>query len=136
MDRVGKNTPRVPDVCKRISGADPDPKAEGCEDETYIFSFAVVNQRHSMLCVLLYNIIITHSTKMSTVNFAYNDNRRGIKKVSLFAKCRYTRSLIIIMYYSGMGLCSGHGNSVVIRELSLYPQSLLAKLTVVWLVTH
>ena len=30
-----------------------------------------------------------------------------------------------------MGLCSGHGNSVVIRELSLYPQSLLAKLTVV-----
>ena len=35
------------------------------------------------------------------------------------------------MYSSGMGLCSGHGNSVVIRELSLYPQSLLAKLTVV-----
>ena len=34
------------------------------------------------------------------------------------------------MYYSGMGLCSGHGDSVVIRELSLYPQSLLAKLTV------
>ena len=30
-----------------------------------------------------------------TVNFAYNDIRRGIKKVSLFAKCRYTRSLII-----------------------------------------
>ena len=29
-----------------------------------------------------------------------------------------------------MGLCSGYGNSVVIRELSLYPQSLLAKLTV------
>ena len=34
------------------------------------------------------------------------------------------------MYYSGMGLCSGHGNSVVIREFSLCPQSLLAKLTV------
>ena len=34
------------------------------------------------------------------------------------------------MYYSWMGLCSGHGHSVVIRELSLYPQSLLAKLTV------
>ena len=34
------------------------------------------------------------------------------------------------MYYTGMGLCSGHGNSVVIRELSLYPQSLLAKVTV------
>ena len=64
-----------------------------------------------------------------TVNLAYNDTRRGIKNVSLFAKCRYTRSLII-MYYSGMGLCSGHGNSVAIRELSLYPQSLLAKLTV------
>ena len=29
-----------------------------------------------------------------------------------------------------MGLCSGHGSSVVIHELSLYPQSLLAKLTV------
>ena len=34
------------------------------------------------------------------------------------------------MYYSWMGLSSGHGNSVVIRELSLYPQPLLAKLTV------
>ena len=32
---------------------------------------------------------------MSTVNFAYNDTQRDIKKVSLFAKCRYTRSLII-----------------------------------------
>ena len=41
--------------------------------------------------------------KLCTVNFAYNDTRRGINKVSLFAKCRYTRSLII-MYYSGMGL--------------------------------
>ena len=52
--------------CRRTTypGADPDPKAEGCEDETYIFSFAVVNQRHSML---LYNIIITHSTKMSSM---------------------------------------------------------------------
>ena len=30
-----------------------------------------------------------------------------------------------------MVLCSGHENYVVIRELSLYPQSLLAKLTVV-----
>ena len=30
-----------------------------------------------------------------TVNFAYNDTRRSIKKVSIFAKCRYTRSLII-----------------------------------------
>ena len=36
------------------------------------------------------------------------------------------------MYYSWMGLCSGHGNSVVIRELSLYPQSLLAKSTVIY----
>ena len=33
--------------------------------------------------------------KYATVNFAYNDTLRGIKKVSLFAKCRYTRSLII-----------------------------------------
>ena len=68
-------------------------------------------------------------TSIHTVNFAYNDTQRGIKKVSLFAKCRYTRSLII-MYYRWKGLCSGHGNAVVIRELSLYPQSLLAKLTV------
>ena len=58
-----------------------------------------------------------------TVNFAYNDTRWGIRKVSLFAKSHY-------MYYSRMGLCSGHGNSVVIRELSLDPKSLLAKLTV------
>ena len=36
------------------------------------------------------------------------------------------------MFYSWMELCSGHGNSVVIRELSLYPQSLLAKLTVAY----
>ena len=34
------------------------------------------------------------------------------------------------MYYSWKGLCSAHGNAVVIRELSLYPQSLLAELTV------
>ena len=34
-------------------------------------------------------------------------------------------------YFEVDGTCSGHGNSVVIRELSLYPQSLLAKLTVV-----
>ena len=33
--------------------------------------------------------------RAGTVNLAYNDTRRGIKKVSLFAKCRYTRSLII-----------------------------------------
>ena len=65
----------------------------------------------------------SHGLESCTINFAYNDTRRGIKKVSLFAK-------LIILYYSGMGLCSGHGNSVVIRELSLYPQSLLAKLTV------
>ena len=72
---------------------------------------------------------IMHSVSISsTVNFAYNDTQRGIKKVSLCAKCRYTRSLI--MYYSWKGLCSGHENAVVIRELSLYPQSLLAKLTV------
>ena len=35
-----------------------------------------------------------------------------------------------------MGLCSGHRNSVVIRELSLYPQSLLAKLSVMRLRNH
>ena len=35
---------------------------------------------------------------MTTVNFGYNNTRRGIRKVSLFAKCRYTRSLIIYIY--------------------------------------
>ena len=34
------------------------------------------------------------------------------------------------MCHSWMGLCSEHDNYVVIRELSLYPQSLIAKLTV------
>ena len=34
------------------------------------------------------------------------------------------------MCHSWKGLCSEHENYVVIRELSLYPQSLLAKLTV------
>ena len=48
-------------------------------------------------------------------------------------RCPYSRSVGIpevSLYSSGMGLCSGHGNSVVVRELSLYSQSLLAKLTV------
>ena len=40
----------------------------------------------------LVRLMINVST---VVNFAYNDTRRGIRKVSLFAKCRYTRSLII-----------------------------------------
>ena len=38
-----------------------------------------------------------------TVNLAYNDTRRGIRKVSLLAKCR-------CMCNSWMGLCSRHGN--------------------------
>ena len=37
----------------------------------------------------------------NTVNFAYNDTRRGIRKVSLFVKCRYTRSLIICAQWDG-----------------------------------
>ena len=49
-------------------------------------------------------------------------------------KCPYSRSVVIpevsLLCYSWMGLCSGHEISVVIRELSLHPQSLLAKLTV------
>ena len=70
---------------------------------------------------------------VTTINFAYNDTRRGIKKVSLFAKCRYTRSLIIIIILCikvGRDFALGMDYVVVIRELSLYPQSLLAKLTV------
>ena len=50
------------------------------------------------------------------VNFAYNDTRRGIRKVSLLVKCRYTRSLIVCNY-SSIGLCCGHGNSVVISAV-------------------
>ena len=34
------------------------------------------------------------------------------------------------MYYSYMRFCSGDGNSAVLRELTLYAQSLVAKLTV------
>ena len=49
--------------------------------------------------------------------------------MSSSAKCPYTRSLIICITVR-WEFFSGHGNSVVIRELSLYPQSLLAKLTV------
>ena len=46
-----------------------------------------------------------------------------IRKMLLYPKSHYN-------VLHGMGLCSGHGNSVVIRELSLYQQSLLVKLTV------
>ena len=67
--------------------------------------------------------------RVCTVNFAYNDTRRGVKKVSLFAKCRYTQSLIICSTV-GRSVASGHGNPAVIRELFLYPQPLLAKMTV------
>ena len=51
-------------------------------------------------------------------------------------KCPYPRSVLItevslyVYRYRKNGLCSGHGHSVLIREMSLYPQSLLAKLTV------
>ena len=55
------------------------------------------------------------------------------KSVHQFAKCPYTRSLIICIT---VRLCSGHGYSVIIRELSLYPQSLFAKLTVVAMVGY
>ena len=44
---------------------------------------------------LQYSAESIHNTYWCTVNFAYNDTRRGIKNVSLFAKCRCTRSLII-----------------------------------------
>ena len=67
---------------------------------------------------------------ISSLYYAYNDTRRGIKKVFLFAKCCYnsTRSLIICITM-GWHFALGIGNSVVIFELSLYAQSLLAKLT-------
>ena len=61
-----------------------------------------------------------------TVNFAYNDTRRGIRKVSLFAKCPYTctctRSLIIIMgtgridFALGMEILSLFANCRYIRS--------------------
>ena len=35
-------------------------------------------------------------TDSHTVNFVYNDTRRGIRKVSFFAKWRYIRSLVIL----------------------------------------
>ena len=51
-------------------------------------------------------------------------------------KCRYTRKSHYNICIQVNGLCSGHGNSVVIRELSLYPQPLLAKLTVCLILVH
>ena len=53
-------------------------------------------------------------------------------------KCPYSRSVVIpevslhvyVSQLDGTSLCSGYENDVVIRELSLYPQSFLAKLTV------
>ena len=38
--------------------------------------------------------LLTDSTSRSTVNFANNGIRRGIRKMSLFAKCPYNRSPI------------------------------------------
>ena len=48
-----------------------------------------------------------------TVSFAYNDNLRGIRKVSLFAKSRYTRSLIIC-------ITGGRDFALGIEMLSLF----------------
>ena len=58
---------------------------------------------------------------LHTVNFAYNDTRRGIKKVSLFAKCRYTQSLIICItvgwdFALGMEIMSLFANCRYIRS--------------------
>ena len=86
-----------------------------------------VSSMHARLCrTLLFIVRIIHVQSTWHITTLGGGASR---KVSLFAKCRYTRSLII-MYYCWMGLCSGHGHSVVIREFLLYPQSLLAKLTV------
>ena len=56
-----------------------------------------------------------------TVTFAYNDTRRGIKKVSLFAKCCYTRSLIICIIVGwdfdlGMEILSLFANCRYVRS--------------------
>ena len=64
------------------------------------------------LCVCLFPI---------TVNFAYNDTRRGIRKVSLFVKCRYPRSLIICItvgwdFALGMEFCR-YSRIVVISKV-------------------
>ena len=58
--------------------------------------------------------------EVHTVNFAYNDTRRGIKKVSLFAKCRHTRSLIVFItvrreFALGMEMLSLFANCRYIR---------------------
>ena len=59
----------------------------------------------------------------STVNFVYTDTRRGIRKVSLFAKCRYTRSPIICTtvgwdFALGMEILSLFANCRYIRSRS------------------
>ena len=56
-----------------------------------------------------------------TVNFAYNNTRRGIRKVSLFTMCRYTRSLIICItvgwdFALGMEILSLFANCRYIRS--------------------
>ena len=60
-------------------------------------------------------------TLCTTVNFAYNDTRRGIRKVALFAKCRYTRSLILCItvgwdFALGMEILSLFANCRYIRS--------------------
>ena len=57
----------------------------------------------------------------TTVNFAYNDTRRGIRKVPLFTKCRYIRSLIVCVtvgwYFAlGMKIMSLFANCRYIRS--------------------
>ena len=65
---------------------------------------------------------VAYSCCLCTVSFAYNDTRQGIRKVSLFAKCRYTRSIIICItvtsrwdFSLGMGILSLF--AVVISEV-------------------
>ena len=61
-----------------------------------LFSFANITPTYAstkkMSLNLDYSLII--HTHAHTVNFTNNDIRRGIKKVSLFAKCPYNRSPI------------------------------------------
>ena len=73
------------------------------------------------MCATTHENIMYMHVHMHTVNFAYNDTRRGIKKVSLFAKCRYTRSLIICIpvgwdFALGMEILSLFANCRYIRS--------------------
>ena len=67
---------------------------------TYMYGRTVVRDT-AFPNMVFHRLVICCQTKTCAVNFAYNDTRRGIRKVSLFAKCPCTKSLIICIQVDG-----------------------------------